>query len=59
MRKKITNKKITISITLDNNILKLIDDNFSNRSKFILNCVIEELCKSSVMKEELQKIKII
>jgi metal-responsive CopG/Arc/MetJ family transcriptional regulator len=59
MKKKITNKKITASITLDKKILKIVDDNFSNRSKFIENMIIEELCKSNELKEELKKIKII
>jgi hypothetical protein len=59
MRKKITNKKITASITLNKKILDVIDNNFSNRSKFIENLIIEELCKSDNIKEELIKIKII
>jgi metal-responsive CopG/Arc/MetJ family transcriptional regulator len=59
MKKKITNKKITASITLDKKILKIVDDSFSNRSKFIENMIIEELCKSNELKEELKKIKII
>jgi metal-responsive CopG/Arc/MetJ family transcriptional regulator len=59
MRKKITNKKITASITLDRKILKIVDDNFSNRSKFLENMIIEELCKNEKLKEELKKIKII
>lgn len=59
MKKKITNKKITASITLDKKILKIVDDNFSNRSKFIENIIIEELCKNDQLKEELKKIKII
>lgn len=59
MKRKVENKKISISITLDNNILKVIDENFSNRSKFLKNCIIEELCKSSEIKNELKKMKII
>ena len=59
MRKKIKNKKITASITLDKKILKIVDDNFSNRSKFIESIIIEELCKNVELKEELRKIKII
>jgi metal-responsive CopG/Arc/MetJ family transcriptional regulator len=59
MKKKITNKKITASITLDKKILKIVDDNFSNRSKFIESIIIEELCKNENLKEELKKIKII
>ena len=59
MKKKITNKKITASITLDKKLLKIVDDNFSNRSKFIESIIIEELCKNENLKEELKKIKII
>lgn len=59
MKKKIKNKKITASITLDKKILGIVDNNFSNRSKFIENIIIEELCKSEELKEELKKIKII
>ena len=59
MKRKITNKKITASITLDKKILEIVDNNFSNRSKFIENIIIEELCKSEELKEELKKIKII
>jgi metal-responsive CopG/Arc/MetJ family transcriptional regulator len=59
MRKKIKNKKITASITLDKKILEIVDNNFSNRSRFIENIIIEELCKNEELKEELRKIKII
>lgn len=59
MRKKITNKKVTASITIDKKILDIVDYNFSNRSKFIENIIIEELCKSNEIKEELKKLKII
>ena len=59
MRKKIKNKKITASITLDKKILEILDNNFSNRSKFIESIIIEELCKNEELKEELKKIKII
>lgn len=59
MRKKIKNKKITASITLDKKVLEIVDKNFSNRSKFIESIIIEELCKNEELKEELKKIKII
>jgi metal-responsive CopG/Arc/MetJ family transcriptional regulator len=59
MRKKIKNKKITASITLDKKILEIVDNKFSNRSKFIESIIIEELCKNVELKEELRKIKII
>ena len=59
MRRKITNKKTTASITLDKKVLEIVDNNFSNRSKFIESIIIEELFKSDNIKEELIKIKII
>jgi metal-responsive CopG/Arc/MetJ family transcriptional regulator len=59
MRKKIKNKKITASITLDKKILEIVDNKFSNRSKFIESIIIEELCKDEELKEELRKIKIV
>jgi len=59
MKKKIKNKKITMSLTLDVDVVKLINENFSNRSKFLQNCIIEELCKNEMIKEELKKLKII
>lgn len=59
MRKKIEKKKITFSITLDAELLDIINDSIGNRSKFIQNCIIEEICKNSEIKEELKNKKII
>jgi hypothetical protein len=59
MRRKIENKRITISITLDKDIFNIINDNYSNRSKFLENLIIEELCKDLDIKEELKKIKVV
>lgn len=59
MRKKIEKKKITFSITLDAELLDIINDTIANRSKFIQNCIIEEICKNSEIKEELKNKKII
>jgi metal-responsive CopG/Arc/MetJ family transcriptional regulator len=59
MRKKIDNKKVSMSITLDVGVMKILDENYSNRSKFIENCIIEELCKNEDFKNDLKKIKII
>ena len=59
MKKKVRNKKITASITLDPKVLEIVDSNFSNRSKFIESIIIEELCKNKSFKEELKKSKII
>lgn len=54
-----TNKKIVISISLNPKLLETINNTVSNRSKFLENCIISELCKSSTIKEELQKKMII
>jgi metal-responsive CopG/Arc/MetJ family transcriptional regulator len=59
LRKKVKNKKISISITLDSNLLDIVNEQFSNRSKFLENCIIEELCKNDLLKEELKNKKII
>lgn len=59
MKRKVKIKKINASITLDPKVLEIINLNFSNRSKFISDIIIEELCKSDLFKEELKKIKII
>jgi len=53
------NKKITLSISLDPEILKIINDTVGNRSKFLEYCAIEELCKDSEFREELKNKKII
>jgi len=53
------NKKITFSISLDPDILKIISSTIVNRSKFLEHCVIEELCKDAEFKEELKNKKII
>ena len=59
MKRKVKVKKVNASITLDPKVLEIVDSNFSNRSKFIENIIIEELCKNENTKEELKKIKII
>jgi len=56
---KVKNKKIIISISLNPELLETINNTVSNRSKFLENCIISELCKSSTIKEELQKKMII
>jgi metal-responsive CopG/Arc/MetJ family transcriptional regulator len=48
-----------MSITLDVEVMKILDEKFSNRSKFIENCIIEELCKNEDFKDDLKKNKII
>ena len=59
MRKKIKNKKKSMSITLDSELLKIVDNIYSNKSKFLENCIIEELCKNENIKNELIKSNII
>jgi len=58
-RRKIEKKKIVVSISVDPDILDIINDTISNRSKFIQNIMIEEMCKNLEIKEELQKLRII
>lgn len=59
MRRKIENKKMVISISVDPDILEVINETIANRSKFIENILIEEICKSSEIKELLKNKKII
>jgi metal-responsive CopG/Arc/MetJ family transcriptional regulator len=59
MKRKVEKKKITFSISLDPEILNIINESIGNRSKFIQNCIIEEISKSSEIKDELIKKKII
>ena len=59
MKRKIKIKKVNASITLDPKVLEIVNSNFSNRSKFIENIIIEELCKNEFFKNELKKIKAI
>ena len=59
MRRKIEKKKIVISISVDPEILDIINYTIANRSKYIQNCIIEEMCKSSEIRKELQNKKII
>jgi len=59
MRRKIKNKKITISITIGPDILNIVNDNFTNRSKFLESCIIYELCKNNDIRKELVDKKII
>jgi len=53
------NRKLSISISLDVNIIKQIDDNFTNKSKFLEYSIIEELCKDLKFKDELKNKHII
>ena len=46
--------KVELSITLDLELLKYIEDNYKNRSKFIQYCIIEELNKFDKYKNNLE-----
>jgi len=37
----------------------MLDENFTNKSKFLEKCIIEELCKNKDMENELKIKKII
>jgi len=53
--KKVDKKKKELSISIDNDILKYIKENYENRSKFIEYCIIEELKKFDKEKEKIIK----
>jgi len=53
------NKKISVAISLNPVVLEIVNEKFTNRSRFIENCLIEELCKSENIKQELLDKKII
>lgn len=59
MRRKIENKKVSVSITLNSDVVNIMNERITNRSKFLENCIIEELCKNVEIREELKKLKII
>lgn len=53
--KKLTDKKIKISITLNPEILKLLDDKTSNRSNYVDHVLLEYFNK---LGEDVSKIKL-
>ena len=55
MKKKIEKKKITFSISLAPELLKIVNEKIANRSKFLENCILSELCKNEDIKSELKK----
>ena len=57
--KKRVERKIVISITLDPELLEIVNETIANRSKFFENCIISELCKNNNIKEILKNKKII
>jgi len=52
MKEQKTKKEL--SITIDNDILKYIKDNYKNRSKFIEYCILQELTKFDKYKNKLE-----
>jgi len=52
---KKTEKRLVISISLAPELLNLVNETVSNRSKFLENCIISELCKNEDIKSELKK----
>jgi hypothetical protein len=51
--------KKDLTVSLSPEIIKIMKDNFINRSKFIEHCIIQELSKNYSFKEELKKLNII
>jgi metal-responsive CopG/Arc/MetJ family transcriptional regulator len=54
MKRKIKDKKKTISISLEPYLVEIIDDNFYNRSKFFEYCIIQEISKNEQIKKDLK-----
>lgn len=50
--------KVEVSISLSQEVLQHIDDNYHNRSKFIQWCIIQELNKVDKFKEKIDKMLI-
>lgn len=51
------NKKISVSISIDQKTIKILNK-ITNRSKFIKNCILEEICKNKEINEKLINYKI-
>jgi len=47
--------KDEVSVSLNQDILSYIKDNYTNRSKFIEYCIIQELIKENKFKEKITK----
>ena len=54
MKRLITKSEISLSI--NNDVIKMVDDKFKNRSKFIQCCIIQELIKDGNYKEKIDNI---
>jgi uncharacterized protein (UPF0371 family) len=53
MRKK---TKTELSISLNEDIIKILNDEFENRSKFIEYCIIKELENNPEFKKRIEKL---
>ena len=51
--------KMTFSISFDPDILNIVNNTIANRSKYIQNIMIDEMCKNYEIKEELKNKHII
>ena len=51
--------KLEISVSLNQELLLYIKSNYTNRSKFIEYCIIQELSKNDFYKKELEKINLL
>jgi len=52
MRRK---TKTELSISLDDSIIKILNEEFENRSKFIEYCIIKELENNDVFRKRIEK----
>ena len=59
MKHKIKSYKKSISITLPQEVVDMIDDNCENRSKYLEYCIIKEMSSNEKLKEELKNKRII
>jgi metal-responsive CopG/Arc/MetJ family transcriptional regulator len=50
--------KSEISVTINQDVVNMVDENFDNRSKFVEYCIIQELIKNDVYREKINKITI-
>jgi len=50
--------KTELSVSLSEDVLDIINEEFDNRSKFIEYCIIKELEKNKSFKERIEKIVI-
>ena len=51
--------KKDLTVSLSPEVIKVMKDNFINRSKFIEYCIIQELSKNEYYKNELKKLNLL